>query len=167
MKVTLVVNPFATRVSEERLAVVRNELEHEGELDVVLTEHPGHATELVAAACRSGVGAIVVFSAHGVSPAVRAEAEARGLTAIDATCPLVTKVHVQAKRYAADGYTVLLIGHNPSVSVLSARLDPQNAEEDSDGLRTAGVAVHEVTGSWAGLGSADRAPVVARHTARG
>jgi 4-hydroxy-3-methylbut-2-en-1-yl diphosphate reductase len=56
-------------------------------------------------------GATVVFSAHGVAPAVHANAAARQLNTIDATCPLVTKVHVQARRYAADGYTVLLIGH--------------------------------------------------------
>ncbi|MGH3001781.1 MAG: 4-hydroxy-3-methylbut-2-enyl diphosphate reductase [Gaiellaceae bacterium] len=56
-------------------------------------------------------GETVVFSAHGVAPSVHANAEARRLTTIDATCPLVTKVHVQARRYAADGYTVLLIGH--------------------------------------------------------
>jgi 4-hydroxy-3-methylbut-2-enyl diphosphate reductase len=56
-------------------------------------------------------GETVVFSAHGVAPSVHANAERRGLTTIDATCPLVTKVHVQARRYAADGYTVLLIGH--------------------------------------------------------
>jgi 4-hydroxy-3-methylbut-2-en-1-yl diphosphate reductase len=57
------------------------------------------------------VGARVIFSAHGVSPAVYANAERRSLKTIDATCPLVTKVHVQARRYAAEGYTVLLIGH--------------------------------------------------------
>jgi 4-hydroxy-3-methylbut-2-en-1-yl diphosphate reductase len=56
-------------------------------------------------------GARVIFSAHGVSPAVYANAEGRSLKTIDATCPLVTKVHVQARRYAAQGYTVLLIGH--------------------------------------------------------
>jgi 4-hydroxy-3-methylbut-2-en-1-yl diphosphate reductase len=56
-------------------------------------------------------GARVIFSAHGVSPAVYASAERRSLKTIDATCPLVTKVHVQARRYAAEGYTVLLIGH--------------------------------------------------------
>jgi 4-hydroxy-3-methylbut-2-enyl diphosphate reductase len=56
-------------------------------------------------------GATVVFSAHGVAPSVHANAAARSLRTIDATCPLVTKVHVQARRYAADGYTVLLIGH--------------------------------------------------------
>ncbi len=56
-------------------------------------------------------GRTVVFSAHGVAPAVHASAERRQLKTIDATCPLVTKVHVQARRYAADGYTVILIGH--------------------------------------------------------
>jgi 4-hydroxy-3-methylbut-2-enyl diphosphate reductase len=56
-------------------------------------------------------GATVVFSAHGVAPSVHANAAARQLNTIDATCPLVTKVHVQARRYAASGYTVLLIGH--------------------------------------------------------
>jgi 4-hydroxy-3-methylbut-2-en-1-yl diphosphate reductase len=57
-------------------------------------------------------GAITVFSAHGVSPAVHAEAERRGLQTIDATCPLVTKVHREALKFAADGYTIVLIGHD-------------------------------------------------------
>jgi 4-hydroxy-3-methylbut-2-en-1-yl diphosphate reductase len=56
-------------------------------------------------------GETVVFSAHGVAPSVHANAAVRRLNTIDATCPLVTKVHVQAKRYAAAGYTVVLIGH--------------------------------------------------------
>ncbi len=56
-------------------------------------------------------GATVVFSAHGVSPAVHDEAEARGLKTIDATCPLVTKVHHEAKRFAREDYRILLIGH--------------------------------------------------------
>jgi 4-hydroxy-3-methylbut-2-en-1-yl diphosphate reductase len=56
-------------------------------------------------------GSPLVFSAHGVSPAVRRAADARGLTTIDATCPLVTKVHTQARRYAERGYRVVLIGH--------------------------------------------------------
>src|ERR1700761_6918188 len=56
-------------------------------------------------------GALVVFSAHGVSPAVHENAAARGLQTIDATCPLVTKVHVSARRFAADGYTIVMIGH--------------------------------------------------------
>jgi 4-hydroxy-3-methylbut-2-en-1-yl diphosphate reductase len=56
-------------------------------------------------------GRTVVLSAHGVAPSVYENAQARGLNTIDATCPLVSKVHVQARRYAADGYTILLIGH--------------------------------------------------------
>jgi 4-hydroxy-3-methylbut-2-enyl diphosphate reductase len=56
-------------------------------------------------------GALVVFSAHGVAPDVHVNAEARRLEVIDATCPLVTKVHSEAKRYAARGYRILLIGH--------------------------------------------------------
>lgn len=56
-------------------------------------------------------GATVVFSAHGVSPAVHAEASERQLKTIDATCPLVTKVHHEARRFAAEGYRILLIGH--------------------------------------------------------
>ena len=56
-------------------------------------------------------GAITVFSAHGVSPMVHADAEKRKLRTIDATCPLVTKVHREAIKFAADGYTIVLIGH--------------------------------------------------------
>ncbi|HKP89259.1 MAG TPA: 4-hydroxy-3-methylbut-2-enyl diphosphate reductase [Thermoleophilaceae bacterium] len=56
-------------------------------------------------------GETVVFSAHGVAPAVHRNAEARSLRTIDATCPLVTKVHVEAKKFAAQGYTIVLIGH--------------------------------------------------------
>jgi diacylglycerol kinase family enzyme len=65
VRISFVVNPFATRVSEERLARVRTELERAGGLDVVLTEHPGHAAELVAEACRGDAEAIVVFSGDG------------------------------------------------------------------------------------------------------
>ena len=57
-------------------------------------------------------GAVVIFSAHGVSPEVRAEAKARRLQAIDATCPLVTKVHLEVVRYARENYTIVLIGHH-------------------------------------------------------
>jgi 4-hydroxy-3-methylbut-2-en-1-yl diphosphate reductase len=56
-------------------------------------------------------GATTVFSAHGVSPAVHAQAAERGLFTIDATCPLVTKVHREALKFAAEGYTIVLIGH--------------------------------------------------------
>jgi diacylglycerol kinase family enzyme len=65
MRVALVVNPFATRVSEERLARVRAELAQVAELDVVLTERPGHATELVTEAGHGGAEAVVVFSGDG------------------------------------------------------------------------------------------------------
>jgi 4-hydroxy-3-methylbut-2-en-1-yl diphosphate reductase len=56
-------------------------------------------------------GATVVFSAHGVAPSVHSQAAQRRLQTIDATCPLVTKVHVEAKKFAAEGYTIVLIGH--------------------------------------------------------
>ena len=56
-------------------------------------------------------GALVVFSAHGVAPSVHANAAARNLRTIDATCPLVTKVHVEARKFAEQGYTMVLIGH--------------------------------------------------------
>lgn len=57
-------------------------------------------------------GGRVIFSAHGVSPAVRVEAKERGLEVIDATCPLVTKVHLEAIKFARQGYTIILIGHS-------------------------------------------------------
>src|SRR3954470_13165647 len=56
-------------------------------------------------------GQTVVFSAHGVAPSVHSNADRRSLRTIDATCPLVTKVHVEAKKFAAQGYTIVLIGH--------------------------------------------------------
>lgn len=56
-------------------------------------------------------GAPLLYSAHGVSPQIRAEAKSRDLKAIDATCPLVTKVHLEAVKYANEGYTIVLIGH--------------------------------------------------------
>jgi 4-hydroxy-3-methylbut-2-en-1-yl diphosphate reductase len=57
-------------------------------------------------------GALTIFSAHGVSPAVHEDAERRTLRTIDATCPLVTKVHREALKFAAEGYTIVLIGHS-------------------------------------------------------
>lgn len=62
-------------------------------------------------------GSLLVFSAHGVSPAVRAEAQARHLRVIDATCPLVTKVHLQALKFARQDYDILLVGHRGHVEV--------------------------------------------------
>lgn len=62
-------------------------------------------------------GALVIFSAHGVSPAVREQAKARHLRVIDATCPLVTKVHLQVLRYAREGYEIVMVGHRGHVEV--------------------------------------------------
>ncbi len=56
-------------------------------------------------------GSVLIFSAHGVSPQIRSQAKAKGLQVVDATCPLVTKVHVEAKRFARQGKTILLVGH--------------------------------------------------------
>lgn len=63
-------------------------------------------------------GALVVFSAHGVSPGVRYEAQQRKLRVIDATCPLVTKVHLEAVKFARDGYSIVLIGHQDHDEVI-------------------------------------------------
>src|SRR3954454_22623444 len=63
-------------------------------------------------------GATVIFSAHGVAPVVHAEAAARSLKSIDATCPLVTKVHHEAKRFASTDYDILLIGHEGHEEVI-------------------------------------------------
>ncbi len=67
------------------------------------------------------IGSIVVFSAHGVSPALRRQAVERELTAIDATCPLVTKVHTEAIRYAHKGYQILLVGHADHQEIVGTR----------------------------------------------
>jgi 4-hydroxy-3-methylbut-2-en-1-yl diphosphate reductase len=63
-------------------------------------------------------GSVVVFSAHGIAPDVREDAQQRGLRAIDATCPLVTKVHNEARRFAAQDYDILLIGHEGHEEVI-------------------------------------------------
>src|SRR3954467_1072771 len=78
-------------------------------------------------------GARVIFSAHGVSPAVRAEAKERRLQVIDATCPLVTKVHLEAVRFAKQGYTIILIGHRDHDEVIGTLGEaPQNTILVSD-----------------------------------
>jgi 4-hydroxy-3-methylbut-2-en-1-yl diphosphate reductase len=94
-------------------------------------------------------GATVVFSAHGVSPAVRREAAARGLDVIDATCPLVSKVHAEARRFAADGATIVLIGHDgheevegtmgeaPDSMLLVENLEDARRVQPADGDRVA------------------------------
>jgi 4-hydroxy-3-methylbut-2-enyl diphosphate reductase len=73
-------------------------------------------------------GATVIFSAHGVSKAVQSEARARGLRVFDATCPLVTKVHMEVSRYAREGLDVILIGHegHPEVEGTMGQFDEAN-----------------------------------------
>src|SRR6201994_817281 len=66
-------------------------------------------------------GMRVIYSAHGVSPAVRARSKSRNLRVIDATCPLVTKVHVEAVKFARDGYALVLIGHEDHDEVIGTR----------------------------------------------
>jgi 4-hydroxy-3-methylbut-2-en-1-yl diphosphate reductase len=88
-------------------------------------------------------GATVVFSAHGVAPSVHANAAARRLQTIDATCPLVTKVHVEAKKFAAQGYTIILIGHAGHEEVEGTMGEAPDdivlveTEEDADALEVA------------------------------
>src|ERR687886_1262626 len=85
-------------------------------------------------------GETVVFSAHGVAPSVHANAAKRQLRTIDATCPLVTKVHVEARKFAQDGYTIVLIGHEGHEEVEGTTGEaPQNivlvqTEDDVDAL---------------------------------
>jgi 4-hydroxy-3-methylbut-2-en-1-yl diphosphate reductase len=84
-------------------------------------------------------GAVVIFSAHGVSPEVRREADARGLKSLDATCPLVTKVHLEALRYAQQGYTIILVGHRNHVEVIGTLGEAPEAiviVENADEART-------------------------------
>jgi len=106
---------------ERAIEIVEKLLEQQGP-PVYVRKQIVHNTHVVADLERRGAvfvdeldqvpdGACVVFSAHGVSPAVRADAHRRGLATVDATCPLVSKVHVEARRFAAEGYLVALIGH--------------------------------------------------------
>ncbi len=81
-------------------------------------------------------GAIVVFSAHGVSPAVRGLARSKNLTSIDATCPLVTKVHAEAIRYARKGFQILLIGHHDHQEVIGTRGEAPDAIQVVDSIET-------------------------------
>ena len=87
-------------------------------------------------------GAVVVFSAHGIAPEVRRDAESRGLRAIDATCPLVTKVHNEARRFAAKDYDILLVGHEGHEEVVGTAGEAPSRVRLVDG--PAGVADVEV-----------------------
>jgi 4-hydroxy-3-methylbut-2-enyl diphosphate reductase len=89
-------------------------------------------------------GAIVVFSAHGVSPAVRDQARARSLTTIDATCPLVTKVHQEVKRFAREDYDILLVGHEGHEEVEGTSGEaPGNVQLVQSAADAAGVTVRD------------------------
>ncbi|RKT56214.1 4-hydroxy-3-methylbut-2-enyl diphosphate reductase [Saccharothrix australiensis] len=122
LPVVLLASPRAFCAGVERaVEVVERLLEQRGG-PIHVRKQIVHNTHVVAELERRGAvfvdeldavpdGATVVFSAHGVSPAVRAEAARRGLDVVDATCPLVTKVHAEARRFAARGDTVVLIGH--------------------------------------------------------
>jgi 4-hydroxy-3-methylbut-2-enyl diphosphate reductase len=87
-------------------------------------------------------GARVIFSAHGVSPAVREEARRRRLQVVDATCPLVTKVHLEALKFAREGYTILLIGHRDHDEIIGTMGEaPQHTILVEDEERAESVAV--------------------------
>jgi len=81
-------------------------------------------------------GKIVVFSAHGVSPTVHEEAAARNLKTIDATCPLVTKVHHEARRFASDDYDILLVGHEGHEEVDGTAGEAPNNIQLVDGIES-------------------------------
>jgi len=83
-------------------------------------------------------GAVVVFSAHGIAPEVRLEAERRGLHAIDATCPLVTKVHNEARRFAARDYDILLVGHEGHEEVVGTAGEAPSRVRLVDGAAAVG-----------------------------
>ena len=89
-------------------------------------------------------GAPLLYSAHGVSPQIREQARQRKLRAIDATCPLVTKVHLEAVKYAKEGYTIVLIGHEGHDEVIGTmgeapdRMMLVETAEDVENLDIAG-----------------------------
>jgi len=84
----------------------------------VVNEFEGKGAVFVNTIEEVPIGSVLLFSAHGVSPAIREAARNRELNAIDATCPLVTKVHLEAIKYAKGGYTIILIGHDGHDEVL-------------------------------------------------
>jgi 4-hydroxy-3-methylbut-2-en-1-yl diphosphate reductase len=93
---------------DERPVYVRHEIVHN---KVVVDDLRARGAVFVEDTAEIPVGATAVFSAHGVAPIVRDEATARGLVTLDATCPLVSRVHAAVLRYAARGYTILFVGH--------------------------------------------------------
>src|SRR5579872_1969165 len=93
---------------DERPVYVRHEIVHN---KVVVEDLRARGAVFVEDTHEIPAGATAVFSAHGISPQVREEASARDLVTLDATCPLVSRVHAAVLRYAARGYTILFVGH--------------------------------------------------------
>ena len=124
---------------------VRKQIVHNS---VVVAELAGKGAIFVDELSEVPDGATVVFSAHGVSPEVRREAGRRDLRTVDATCPLVAKVHVEARRFAAEGYLVALIGHEGHEEV-----------EGTLGEAPAAMALVQTAADVAGLRPADPAKV--------
>ncbi|MFN3686981.1 4-hydroxy-3-methylbut-2-enyl diphosphate reductase [Salinarimonas sp.] len=104
----------AARAATDRPVYVRHEIVHNGRVVRALEETGVVFVDEVAAIPD---GAVTIFSAHGVSRAVEQEAAARGLDVIDATCPLVRRVHTEGRRHVADGRTLIVIGHRDHVEV--------------------------------------------------
>lgn len=101
----------AARTEEKPVTVYHSIVHNHTVVERLETQQGVHFVEdLNAISELPGGGDTIVFSAHGVSPLIRARARELGLNTIDATCPLVTKVHTEAKKYAREGYTILLIG---------------------------------------------------------
>src|ERR671927_315904 len=109
-------------------------------------------------------GEICVLSAHGVAPAVKENAQRRGLRIVDATCPLVNKVHAEARRYADSGHLIALVGHADHVEVIGTRGErPEStvvieSPEEARRLQTGGKPVAVVTQTTLSLD--DVAPIV-------
>jgi 4-hydroxy-3-methylbut-2-enyl diphosphate reductase len=116
---------------------VRKEIVHNKH---VVEELRGRGAIFVDSETEIPEGSVTVFSAHGVAPSVHENARARHLQTIDATCPLVTKVHVEARRFAAAGYTIVLVGHDGHEEVEGTmgeapdRIVLVQSEEDVDAL---------------------------------
>ena len=98
----------ARAAGDERPVYMRHEIVHN---KVVVDDLRARGAVFVQTTDQIPVGATAVFSAHGVAPSVRDEAAARNLNSLDATCPLVSRVHAAVLRYAARGYTILFVGH--------------------------------------------------------
>ncbi len=102
------------------------------------------------------IGAVLIFSAHGVPPTVREEAHMRQLRVIDATCPLVTKVHLEALRFAREGRTIILIGHKDHQEIIGTSGEAPRAD-CGGGQRGSGERAGGARSGTAGVSDADHA----------